>query len=204
VLIDGVVTQQQMLPGADAAHSTLSITGEDLSRGDAADRLQRFPFPATPAEGRVGLMLLKYAWLGIVPMVIRRDDRRADRRTRFRRSRHRFRLHQRARRQGRLRIYLEPQSTPGMSIGYWGADQGRVPQPALNINMDAHSNCEGCPSPSTTSCSCRRSTSTTSSRRSDSHSDPNITPLSPPLGVVEPIGQAETNRRRLEYSIPRR
>src|SRR4029450_12038680 len=31
VLIDGVVTQQQVLPGADAAHSTLSITGEDLS-----------------------------------------------------------------------------------------------------------------------------------------------------------------------------
>ena len=45
VLIDGVVTQQQILPGNDAAHSTLSITGEDLERGDEADRLQRLPVP---------------------------------------------------------------------------------------------------------------------------------------------------------------
>ena len=39
--------------------------------------------------------------------------------------------------------YLEPQSTPGMNVGYWGP-QIKVgePQPALNVNMDAHTNCE--------------------------------------------------------------
>ena len=31
VLMDGVVTNHQIVPGRDAGHSTLSITGEDLT-----------------------------------------------------------------------------------------------------------------------------------------------------------------------------
>src|SRR3954470_12256814 len=60
VLMDGVVTQQQMLPGPDAEHTTLSITGEDLTVVMRQIDFSGFPFPATPAEGRVGLLLLKY------------------------------------------------------------------------------------------------------------------------------------------------
>ena len=145
MLIDGVVTQQQVLPGADTAHSTLSITGEDLTVVMKQIDFSGFPFPATPAEGRVGLMLLKYAWLGIVPMVIPSvmidvpiptNQIPSQQGTDF------DYINELADKVGYV-FYLEPQSTPGMSVGYWGPQiKVGVPQPALNINMDAHSNCE--------------------------------------------------------------
>src|SRR5205085_2762954 len=38
-------------------------------------------------------------------------------------------------------FYVEPGPTPGQSIAYFGPDvRIPVPQPALNINMDAHTN----------------------------------------------------------------
>ena len=70
VLMDGVVTNQQVLPGTDAGHATLSVTGEDLSVLMDRQDLSGFPFPATPAEGRVLLLLAKYAALGIIPLVV--------------------------------------------------------------------------------------------------------------------------------------
>ena len=192
VLIDGVVTQQQMLPGADAAHSTLSITGEDLSVVMRQIDFSGFPFPATPAEGRVGLMLLKYAWLGIVPMVIPSvmidvpiptNQIPSQQGTDF------DYINELADKVGYV-FYLEPQSTPGMSIGYWGPQiKVGVPQPALNINMDAHSNCEAL---SFTFDNQLRELPTVYVYNELSKVPipipiPNITPLSPPLGLVEPI-----------------
>ena len=146
VLIDGVVTQQQMLPGADAAHSTLSITGEDLSVVMGQIDFSGFPFPATPAEGRVGLMLLKYAWLGIVPMVIPSvmiDVPIPTNQIPSQQGTDLDYINELADKVGYV-FYLEPQSTPGMSIGYWGPQiKVGVPQPALNINMDAHTQLRG-------------------------------------------------------------
>ena len=192
VLIDGVVTQQQMLPGTDAAHSTLSITGEDLSVVMRQIDFSGFPFPATPAEGRVGLMLLKYAWLGIVPMVIPSvmidvpiptNQIPSQQGTDF------DYINELADKVGYV-FYLEPQSTPGMSIGYWGPQiKVGVPQPALNINMDARSNCEGL---SFTFDNQLRELPTVYVYNELTKVPipipiPNITPLSPPLGLVEPI-----------------
>ena len=70
VLMDGVVTNYETAPGSGAGHSTLTLTGEDLTA--TMDRLDfsGLPYPAMPAEGRVLLILAKYAVLGIVPMVI--------------------------------------------------------------------------------------------------------------------------------------
>ena len=40
-------------------------------------------------------------------------------------------------------FYLEPGPVPGVNIAYWGPQiKVGVPQPALNINMDAHTNVE--------------------------------------------------------------
>jgi len=209
VLIDGVVTQQQMLPGADAAHSTLSITGEDLSVVMRQIDFSGFPFPATPAEGRVGLMLLKYAWLGIVPMVIPSvmidvpiptNQIPSQQGTDF------DYINELADKVGYV-FYLEPQSTPGMSIGYWGPQiKVGVPQPALNINMDAHSNCEGL---SFTFDNQLRELPTVYVYNELSKVPipipiPNITPLSPPLGLVEPIPvKLKPIEGVSKYSIPK-
>jgi len=209
VLIDGVVTQQQMLPGADAAHSTLSITGEDLSVVMRQIDFSGFPFPATPAEGRVGLMLLKYAWLGIVPMVIPSvmiDVPIPTNQIPSQQGTDYDYINELADKVGYV-FYLEPQSTPGMSIGYWGPQiKVGVPQPALNINMDAHSNCEGL---SFTFDNQLRELPTVYVYNELSKVPipipiPNITPLSPPLGLVEPIPvKLKPIEGVSKYSIPK-
>jgi hypothetical protein len=40
-------------------------------------------------------------------------------------------------------FYLEPGPAPGMNLAYWGPEiRAGIPQPALNVNMDAHTNVE--------------------------------------------------------------
>src|SRR5262249_37912401 len=70
VLIDGVITNNHISPGDKGSNSTLTITGKDLSAlMDQAD-WSGFPFPACPPEGRVAILLAKYSFLGVVPLVI--------------------------------------------------------------------------------------------------------------------------------------
>ncbi|HUR35914.1 MAG TPA: hypothetical protein VM032_19055 [Vicinamibacterales bacterium] len=209
VLIDGIVTQQQLLPGSDADHSTLSITGEDLSVVMRQIDFSGFPFPATPAEGRVGLLLLKYAWLGILPMVIPSvmiDVPIPTSQIPSQQGTDYDYINALADKVGYV-FYLEPQATPGTSVAYWGPQiKVGVPQPALTVNSDGLTNCEAL------------------SFVFDNQARempavvvyneltkvpipipiPNITPLSPPLGAVEPLA---LKLRPIEdvskYSIPK-
>jgi hypothetical protein len=209
VLIDGVVTQQQVLPGSDSVHSTLSVTGEDLTVVMRQIDFSGFPFPATPAEGRVALMLLKYAWLGILPMVIPSvmidvpiptNQIPSQQGTDF------DYINELADKVGYV-FYLEPQSTPGTSVGYWGPQiKVGVPQPALNINMDTLSNCE---SLSFTFDNQMREMPTVVvynelSKIPITIPIPNITPLSPPLGAIEPLTlKLKPIEGVSKYSIPK-
>jgi len=87
-------------------------------------------------------------------------------------------------------FYIEPGPTPGTSVAYWGPEiKVGVPQPALNMDMDAQTNIE--------------SLSFTYNSESaqlpivmiqDPNSKvvipipiPDVTPLNPPLGAVPPI-----------------
>lgn len=71
VLMDGVITHQDVVPSDEAGKSVLSIKGEDLLRMLDVIDLSSFPFPATPAELRVMIMVAKYAPLyKIVPLVL--------------------------------------------------------------------------------------------------------------------------------------
>ena len=70
VLMDGVMTNHQVSSGSDAAHATLTVTGEDLSRVMDYIDFSGVPYPAMPPEVRVLLILAKYAVFGVVPMVI--------------------------------------------------------------------------------------------------------------------------------------
>src|ERR1700761_1583959 len=70
VLIDGVITNNQIAPGDKGSNSTLTITGKDLTALMDQSDWSGFPFPACPAEARVALLLAKYAPLGVLPVVI--------------------------------------------------------------------------------------------------------------------------------------
>jgi hypothetical protein len=72
VLIDGIITSQEVVPSDEAGKSQLSIKGDDLTKIiDLIDWSGIIPYPAMPAEARIVLMLAKYMPLyGIVPMVI--------------------------------------------------------------------------------------------------------------------------------------
>ena len=145
VLVDGVITDHEFQPGGSGGDSTLTITGEDLTRVMDYFDLRGFPFPAMSAEMRVLLILAKYAFLGIVPTVIPSvllDVPIPTDRIPLQRGKDLPYIKQLAEEAGYV-FYIEPTSTPGLNTAYWGPEiKVGAPQPALNGDMDAHSNVE--------------------------------------------------------------
>lgn len=144
VLMDGLVTRQELTQSNEPGQSTLTITGEDLSLAmDIVDMVM--PYPAVPEIGRIYLILAKYAFLGIVPVaippIISTTDVPTDKHE-SQTTTDRAYLQGLARRVGWV-FYVEPGPAPLTSIAYWGPDiRLPIPQPALNVNMDAHTNVE--------------------------------------------------------------
>lgn len=143
VLMDGIVTRQEVTPSSEPGQSTLTITGEDLSvLMDVVEKVM--PFTSVPREAQVLACLAPYMLFGIVPIVIpaiipvvktpmdQWDSQVGQTDLAYIQS-----LAQDA---GYV-FYVEPGPLPGQSIAYWGPDiRIPVPQPALTINMDAHTN----------------------------------------------------------------
>jgi hypothetical protein len=142
VLMDGVVTNQQVAPGSDAGHSILTISGEDLTTLMNQDqRTERYP--SMSFDLRVAQVLQRYAQYGIVPLIIPTyivDVPVLNERVPTQRATDLAYVRDLANRVGHV-FFIEPGPAPGMNVAYWGP---RVklspPQPALNINMDAHTN----------------------------------------------------------------
>lgn len=145
VIMDGVITHHEVTPGTDRGHALLTLTGEDLTAVMNWIDFSGIPYPAMPPEARVALIIAKYAFLGIVPMVIpsvlidvpipvMEIPRHQGKDYEY--------VKALADRVG-YDFYLDPGPTPGMSVAYWGP-QFKVgqPQPALTMNMDAHNNVE--------------------------------------------------------------
>ncbi len=192
VLMDGVMTNHELAPGADPGHSTLTVTGKDLTQVMDYIDFSGIPYPAMPNEARVLLILAKYAVMGIVPMVIPSvliDIPIPTERIPRHKGKDLAYIKSLADEVGYV-FYLNPGPTPGMSVAYWGPEiKVGQPQPALNINMDAYTNVE----------------SLTFRFNADSKSlpivyiqnpqtkvpipipIPDITPLNPPLGLVPPF-----------------
>lgn len=144
VLIDGVVTHQQVSP-ADAGRSTLTVTGQDLSAVMDLIDFSGTPFPAMPAEARVALLCAKYAFLGVIPKVIPSvliDVPIPVERIPTQQGTDWAYIKSLADEVGYV-FYLEPGPEPGMNFAYWGPEiKFGAPQSALNINMDMHTNVE--------------------------------------------------------------
>ncbi|HEX9867639.1 MAG TPA: hypothetical protein VGC99_03415 [Candidatus Tectomicrobia bacterium] len=192
VLMDGVMTHHQVAPGSAAGHATLTITGEDLTAVMNQQEFTGLPYPALPAEGRVAFIIAKYAFLGMVPMIIPSvliDVPIPTNRIPAHRGTDLEYIKELADKVGYV-FYIEPGPVPGMNIAYWGPQiKVGAPQPALNINMDAHTNVE---SLNFTFDNQSRGLPTVIIYDEITKAlipvpIPDITPLNPPLGLIPPI-----------------
>jgi hypothetical protein len=192
VLMDGVMTDHSVSPDAKDGFTTLTIKGEDLSRVMDYVDLSGLPFPAMPPEAQVAACLAKYAVLGVSPMVVPSVALDISSPT-VQILRQQGTDLEHVRRLADLVgyvFYVDPGPAVGSSVAYWGPEIKWGPvQPALAIDADASSNVE-------------------SLSFSFSNEDkslpilviqepitkapipipiPDINPLSPPLGAVEPL-----------------
>jgi hypothetical protein len=145
VIMDGVITHHEVTPDTEKGHATLTLTGEDLTAVMNWIDFTGIPYPAMPPEARVALIVAKYAFLGIIPMVIPSILIDVP-----------IPIFEIPRHQGKdyeyvkaladkvgYDFYIEPGPLPGMNVAYWGPEiKWGVPQPALTMNMDAHNNVE--------------------------------------------------------------
>ena len=145
VLMDGVITRQEISPSNEVGKSTLTITGEDLSRMMDLVEMPFMRFPAMPIVARVYAILAKYAVLGIAPIAIPPvipDVSNPLEELPSQIGTDLAYIKQLAAQVGYV-FYVEPGPAPGSSIAYFGPDiRLPVPQPALNVNMDAATNVE--------------------------------------------------------------
>ena len=145
VLMDGIVTRQEIAPSSEPGKSTLTITGEDLSVLMDLVEMPFMRFPAMPIIARVYTILAKYAAFGIAPIAlppIIPDIPNPLEEIPHQEGTDREYLKQLAGNCGYV-FYVEPGPAPGSSIAYFGPDvRIPAPQPALNVNMDAHTNVE--------------------------------------------------------------
>jgi hypothetical protein len=144
VLMDGVVTRQDVSSG-EGGRAELKITGVDISEAMNLVDFSGFPYPALPIEGRVAVILAKYIPLGIVPVIIPAllmdislpiDEipQQVGKDLPY--------IQQLAEEIGYV-FYTSPGRVPGTSVAYFGPEvKIGVPQKALNVDMDAHTNVE--------------------------------------------------------------
>jgi len=145
VLMDGIITRQELAPSNEPGQSTLTVTGEDLSVLMDVVQMPFMRFPAQPVHVRVMSMLAKYVVFGIVPIAISPvfiETLPPTKKIPTQRGTDLNYIKQLAWQCGYV-FYVEPGPAPGASIAYFGPDiRIPVPQPVLNINMDAHTNVE--------------------------------------------------------------
>jgi hypothetical protein len=143
VLMDGLITRQEITGGNEPGQSKLTITGEDLTVAMDKQDMSGLPYPAMPPAARVALIVARYGLYGMLPLVIPSlfEDIPipADRIPTHEGTDLAY-IRQLAKEAGHV-FYVEPGPAPGTNIAYWGPEIriGMV-QPALNLGMDVHSN----------------------------------------------------------------
>ncbi|MGW0702953.1 hypothetical protein ACWD0A_27305 [Streptomyces sp. NPDC002867] len=141
VLLDGLVVRQEVGASNEPGHSTLTVTGEDLTiLMDLEERTDRYP-NLRPSQ-RVGRILATYADYGIEPRVFQEKIEQPPReqlRVEYQTGTDLAYVNELARANGFV-FFLEPGPRPGRSTAVWGPEI-RIGdrQHALNVNMDVNS-----------------------------------------------------------------
>ena len=145
VLIDGVITNNQITPGDKGSNWTLKLTGLDLTALMDQATWSGFPFPACPREARIALMLAKYALFGIIPIIIPSivfDISLPILSIPAQQGTDLQYIRQLADEVGYV-FYIQAGPAAGANTAYWGPQIKVGPvQPALSGDMDAYTNVE--------------------------------------------------------------
>lgn len=144
-LFDGVMTNVQLQPGGQGQSGSLTVTGEDVTKVMDKIDWSGLPFPAVPVEGRVALLCAKYAAFGLIPLIVPvlfPDVQIPIDKIPSQRGTDLAYIQELARQVGYV-FYVEPGPVAGTNIAYFGPEiKVGVPQPALNVDMDALTNVE--------------------------------------------------------------
>lgn len=145
VVMDGIIEHHEVAPDATSGSSQLVVTGHDLTvLMDLVD-FTGLPYPGMTPDVRAAAILAKYAAFGIIPEVVPAlvpDIPVPVSRIPVQHGTDLAYLNELARQVGYV-FYLTPGPLPGMTQAYWGPQvRIGIPQPALNVNMDAWTNVE--------------------------------------------------------------
>ena len=145
VVMDGIIEHHQVVPDATSGSSKLLVTGHDLSALMNLIDFTGLPYPGMTPDLRAEAILAKYAPFGIVPEVVPTlvpDIPVPVERTPVHHGTDLDYVNELAREVGYV-FYMTPGPLPGMTQAYWGPQvRIGIPQPALNVNMDAWTNVE--------------------------------------------------------------
>jgi hypothetical protein len=192
VLMDGVMTNHQVTTGDESGEATFSVIGEDISRVMTYLPFDGMPWPAMPAEVRVLAILAKYAVFGVIPEVIPSilvDVPIPVDRIPLQQGNDLEYVKSLADEVGYV-FYMDPGPVPGTGRAYWGPEiKVGVPQKALTIAPPLHATATSF-SPSYASESRKMPAILIQNQATKAPIPipvPSITPLNPPLGIVEPF-----------------
>lgn len=144
VLMDGIITHQQLNPSNEPGGTKLTVTGEDVSvMMDMEEKNVEHP---AQAEALIAtLLILSYSQYGMLPKVIppsSLDQPIPIERTPVQRGTDLSYLNEMAGRYSYV-FYVAPGPLVGMNIGYWGPPERLgIPQKALSVNMGPETNVE--------------------------------------------------------------
>jgi hypothetical protein len=144
VLMDGIITRQELQASDDPGAATLTITGEDLTA--VMDLVDEYAcYPAMSSDNQVRVICLKYATYGLIPTVIPPvllETKSPTDQIPVQSSTDLQYIRSLASDAGYV-FYIDSGPIPGANVAYWGPEiRIGVPQPALSINMDAATNVE--------------------------------------------------------------
>lgn len=144
-LFDGVATNVEVQAGQNGQPGRITVTGEDLTRVMDLIDFSGLPYPAMPIAARVALICAKYAAFGIIPLPIPAlfpDVPIPIEKIPAQQGTDLAYVRQLAEEVGHV-FYIEPGEVPLTNIAYFGPEiKIGLPQPALNVDMDAHTNVE--------------------------------------------------------------
>ncbi len=142
VLIDGVITNQQLAPNPEPGKTTLTLTGEDISV--MMDLEQRSEPHDVQDEATIAEMILgQYKIYGVEPRVIKPthiDRPTQNERVPVQQGTDLAYLREIGQRFAHV-FYIIPGPAVGTSIAYWGPPQRQTqPQKTLTVNMGSFTN----------------------------------------------------------------